>query len=65
MKLDITATDQVLWTGEAIASKSDLESRMQLAAAQSEQPEIHLLPNKDADTEENPPGKGGFSLVSV
>ena len=27
VKLDFTATDQVLWNGEAIASKSDSKSR--------------------------------------
>lgn len=48
VKLDILATNQVLWNGEVISDRDALETRMQLAAAQAEQPEIHLRPNKAA-----------------
>ena len=44
--IDIDFDGTVLWNGETIASPQALESRLVQAAAQSDQPEVHLRPNK-------------------
>src|SRR3954453_10621326 len=41
VKIDGTPASQVVWNGQVLASRQELESRMQAAAAQPEQPEIH------------------------
>jgi biopolymer transport protein ExbD len=48
VQIDISPTDQILWNGEPIASEQDLDSRLETAAAQTPQPEVHIRPNKDA-----------------
>ncbi|MBI2768273.1 MAG: biopolymer transporter ExbD [Burkholderiales bacterium] len=48
VKIDVTATGQLLWNGEAVAGREALEARMAQAAALAEQPEIHLRPNRSA-----------------
>jgi len=48
VQIDISPTDQILWNGEQIASEQDLDSRLETAAAQTPQPEVHIRPNKDA-----------------
>ncbi len=48
VQIDISSTDQILWNGEQIASEQDLDSRLETAAAQTPQPEVHIRPNKDA-----------------
>ncbi len=48
VKLDITSTSQVLWNGEPLAGRAALEQRLQAAAAQAVQPEIHIRPDKAA-----------------
>ncbi len=44
--IDIDFDGTVLWNGETIASQQALESRLVQAAAQTDQPEVHLRPNK-------------------
>jgi biopolymer transport protein ExbD len=48
VKIDVTPAGQYLWNGEALADRAALEARLQAAAAQAEQPEIHLRPNRAA-----------------
>jgi len=48
VQIDITPTDQIMWNGEPIASEQDLDNRIETAAAQTPQPEVHIRPNKDA-----------------
>jgi biopolymer transport protein ExbD len=48
VKLDVTAQNQVLWNGKPIALGLELEAQMKASAAQAEQPEIHLRPNRAA-----------------
>jgi biopolymer transport protein ExbD len=47
--VDIDANGAVLWNGEVLADRPALEARLRLAAAQPDQPEVHLRPNKAAD----------------
>lgn len=51
VKIDVTPASQVLWNGEVLDSREALEARMKAAAAQPEQPEIHLRPSKAASYE--------------
>ena len=44
--IDIDFDGTVLWNGEALADRSALEIRLQQAAAQADQPEVHIRPNK-------------------
>jgi biopolymer transport protein ExbD len=44
--IDIDFDGTVLWNGEALADRPALESRLQQVAAQSDQPEVHIRPNK-------------------
>jgi biopolymer transport protein ExbD len=44
--IDIDFDGTIIWNGEQIASRPDLEARMRAAAAMAEQPEVHLRPNK-------------------
>jgi len=48
LRLDIDASSHVLWNGEAVSSRADLEHRMTVAAAQTVQPEVHLRPDRKA-----------------
>ncbi|MBC5763883.1 ExbD/TolR family protein [Ramlibacter albus] len=48
VQLDVTADGRWLWNGEAVADRADLEARLRDAAFQTEQPEIHLRPDKRA-----------------
>ncbi len=48
VKIDITADGRYLWEGEALEGRAALEARLQDAAAQAEQPEIHLRPDRSA-----------------
>jgi biopolymer transport protein ExbD len=47
--VDIDANGAVLWNGEVLADRPALEARLRLAAAQPDQPDVHLRPNKAAD----------------
>jgi biopolymer transport protein ExbD len=51
VKLDIDDKSVVYWQGVAVASRDELFQKMQAAAGQTVQPEIHLRPNKLAKYE--------------
>ena len=44
--IEIDFDGTVLWNGEVLQGKPDLETRMRAAAAMAVQPEVHLRPNK-------------------
>ena len=44
--IDIDFDGTVLWNGEALHDRGVLESRLAQAAAQADQPEVHIRPNK-------------------
>jgi biopolymer transport protein ExbD len=44
--VDIDFDGTVLWNGEAMPDRATLESRLAQAAAQPDQPEVHIRPNK-------------------
>ena len=48
VKIEVTPAGQYLWNGEALADRAALDSRLQAAATQAEQPEIHLWPHRAA-----------------
>ena len=44
--IDIDFDGTVLWNGEALSDRHALEAKLQQAAAQPDQPEVHIRPNK-------------------
>ena len=46
VKVDIDERSVVYWQGLPVADRAELEAKMEVAAAQSVQPEIHIRPNK-------------------
>ena len=44
--IDIDFDGTVLWNGEAVPDRSALESRLSRVAAEADQPEVHIRPNK-------------------
>ncbi len=44
--IDVDFDGTILWDGTAVAGRADLENRLRAAAAQPDQPEIHLHSNK-------------------
>jgi biopolymer transport protein ExbD len=44
--IDIDFDGTIIWNGEQLAGRPELEARMRNAAASVDQPEIHLRPNK-------------------
>jgi biopolymer transport protein ExbD len=44
--IDVDFDGTLIWNGEQLATRAELENRMRAAAAMAEQPEIHLRPNK-------------------
>jgi biopolymer transport protein ExbD len=44
--IDIDFDGTVLWNGEALPDRAALEARLAQTAAQPDQPEVHLRPNK-------------------
>jgi biopolymer transport protein ExbD len=44
--IDIDFDGTIIWNGETLSGRPELESRMRAAAAMQDQPEIHLRPNK-------------------
>jgi biopolymer transport protein ExbD len=46
VKIDIDPQSTVYWNGIAITQAGELEAKMQAAARQPTQPEVHLRPNK-------------------
>ena len=47
--LDIEADGTMRWNGEALADRTALEARLRSAAAQPDQPELHLRANRAVD----------------
>src|SRR5450756_1163100 len=46
VKIGVSAQNQLLWNGEPLAGRAVLYQRLQAAAQLSEQPEIHILPDR-------------------
>ena len=46
IRIDVDFDGTIGWNGEVLADRDALESRLQLVAAQPDQPEVHLRPNK-------------------
>jgi len=46
IQIDIDFDGSVLWNGEDVTDRDQLEARLRDAAAQPDQPEVHLRPNK-------------------
>jgi biopolymer transport protein ExbD len=46
VRIDITAQNQLLWNGEALADQGQLQSRLLVAARAPEQAEIHVHPDR-------------------
>ena len=44
--IDIDFDGTVSWNGEAVPDRNQLEARLSRAAAQADQPEVHIRPNK-------------------
>lgn len=44
--IDVDFDGTVLWNGETMPNQAALEARLREAAAQADQPEVHLRPNK-------------------
>ncbi|MCX7171272.1 MAG: biopolymer transporter ExbD [Proteobacteria bacterium] len=44
--IEVDFDGTILWNGQVMAGKADLEGQMRIAAAKPEQPEVHLRPNK-------------------
>ena len=44
--IDIDFDGTIIWNGETLSGRPDLENRMRGPAAMQDQPEIHLRPNK-------------------
>ena len=51
VQIDITPAGQYLWNGEMLADRGALDQKLREAAAQPEQPEIHLRPDRRAKYE--------------
>ena len=48
VKIDVDPTNTVYWNGEAVPNREALEQMLMAAAAQPEQPELHLRPDKNS-----------------
>ena len=46
IRIDVDFDGTIGWNGEIIADRATLESRLAAVAAQPDQPEVHLRPNK-------------------
>ncbi len=44
--IDVDFDGTILWDGAVVPNRKDLEARMANVAAQADQPEVHLRPNK-------------------
>ena len=51
VKIDVAPSGQVVWNGEALPGRDELEARLRTAAALPEQPEIHFRPDRAAKYE--------------
>ncbi|HWH83916.1 MAG TPA: biopolymer transporter ExbD [Burkholderiaceae bacterium] len=48
LRIDIDSRSVVLWNGEAVADRAEVERRIEQAAARPVQPEVHLRPDRKA-----------------
>jgi len=48
VQLEVTPAGTFSWNGEALAGRAELEARLRAVAAQPDQPEIHLRPDRAA-----------------
>jgi biopolymer transport protein ExbD len=48
VKIEVTATSQILWQGLPIVDDAELMVKLQALAAMTEKPELHLRPDKKA-----------------
>jgi biopolymer transport protein ExbD len=46
IRIDVDFDGTIGWNGEIISDRNTLEARLQQVAAQADQPEVHLRPNK-------------------
>ena len=46
VKIDVDFDGTILWDGEALPSREQLEARLSQVAAQPDQAEVHIRPNK-------------------
>ncbi|MEO6896391.1 MAG: biopolymer transporter ExbD [Caldimonas sp.] len=44
--IDIDFDGTVFWNGDTVPNRADLEARLSRAAAEPDQPEVHIRPNK-------------------
>jgi biopolymer transport protein ExbD len=44
--IDVDFDGTILWNGTAVTTEADLQDHLKTAAAQADQPEVHLRPNK-------------------
>ena len=44
--IDVDFDGTILWNGEVLPNRDALEARLRTTAAQADQPEVHLRPNK-------------------
>jgi biopolymer transport protein ExbD len=51
VQIDVTPSGSFTWNGEALADRDALDARLREAAAQPDQPEIHLRPDRAAKYE--------------
>jgi len=49
VRIDVEASGRVLWNGEPVSGADALEARMQATGKLSEQPEVHLRPDRAVD----------------
>jgi biopolymer transport protein ExbD len=48
VRLDVNAAGQYLWNGELLADRAALDAKLAEAAAQADQPELHLRADRNA-----------------
>jgi len=46
VRIDVDFDGTIGWNGTLVASRAELESKLAAVAAQADQPEVHLRPNK-------------------
>ena len=46
VRIDVDFDGTIGWNGTIVASRAELESKLATVAAQADQPEVHLRPNK-------------------
>ena len=48
VRIEVTGQNQLLWNGDTLAGEAQLRERLQAAAAQGNQPEIHVRSHRSA-----------------